>query len=427
MATYERPGINGDSTSRICHGPIWFCVACRESGSNNPPHDPHSAVPIDCDSPQYGHANHPDPPASSTFAGTGSPDCDSDSSISTLHRNYTLTQSLSALTPVRFHPPSKTMHTITTPVIALSLLLTACTNTNPSHQPTQRILRSDDPAPATRSATRVSPPASLQTTTITWNDLHDTLVEAAGATALEEAVLDTLLAQEAANLELIITPVDIENEERTLLTSLDQNPQTAQQLLLQLRAQRALGPHRYQSLLRRTATMRAIVAPNVNLTEESLELARTIRFGEKHQLRIITAPSLIEAQTAIRALDRNEPFPEVAAKLSTDSSAPRGGLIEPLSLADPSYPAAVRTAARNLAPADISNPIAIEGGYAIIQLIEIIPANTPPGAELLLLEDARAEQERILMTQLARRLLAGAQLNIFDPALETAWNRRTNQ
>ena len=317
-------------------------------------------------------------------------------------------------------------------ILALAAFLTAC-----SSAPRQRdaaVQRSLEPRAQTaqtsagRSA-RVSPPAALNARPITWDDMHDALVEAAGAVVLEEVTLDRLLAAEAQRRGVRVENVDLENEERALLNSLARaaNSSSETAVLEELRRRRGLGPHRYRALLRRTAIMRALVAPDVNITEEQLELARAIRFGEKRRVRLITAPSLLEAQTALRAIQRGEAFPEVAARLSTDPSAPRGGLLDPISTADPSYPAAIRDAAKRLDVGAVSPALAIDGGYAVLKLEEIIPERAPRDAGSILLEDARAEQERVLMTALARRLLAEASLNLFDPALETAWRRRGNQ
>jgi hypothetical protein len=58
---YEHPGRNGFPSSRIAHGPIAFCDACRERGSNTPRHRSHSLELVET-CPQYGQSV-PDPPA----------------------------------------------------------------------------------------------------------------------------------------------------------------------------------------------------------------------------------------------------------------------------------------------------------------------------------------------------------------------------
>jgi nitrous oxide reductase accessory protein NosL len=42
--SYEHPGPKGCFSLRTCQGPIWFCVAWRESGSNKPRHRSHCSA-----------------------------------------------------------------------------------------------------------------------------------------------------------------------------------------------------------------------------------------------------------------------------------------------------------------------------------------------------------------------------------------------
>jgi foldase protein PrsA len=279
---------------------------------------------------------------------------------------------------------------------------------------------------------RVSPPAMLEGEPIEWLSLHDAMVEAAGATALEEQVLDRLLAREAERRGINVASLNLQREELALedaLSGVSGSPAERRRLLQELRDRRGLGPERYEALLRRTAIMRALVRPSVEITPEMIDLAMDIRYGEKRRVRLISVGSAPEAQAALTQIERGRSFGEVAARLSTDASAERGGLIEPFSVRDPSYPAAFREAAGELEVGEVSEPVALPNGFAIIKLEEIVPAQDVELATVrpLVLEDARAEQERILMTRLARRLIDEANLTIVDPALERAWNRRRNQ
>jgi len=320
-------------------------------------------------------------------------------------------------------------------VLSASLLiLPACASAPPparrdAPDRAPRIVRTNDPESPLRLG-RVSPPAVLNGAPVSWESMHTPLVEAAGGVVLEELVLDRLLEAEAKRQGIDPGRLDTARELTILQRTLAGiDPGSGPQLLEELRRSRGLGPERFEALLRRTALMRALVAPRVVLTPESLSLATEIRFGEKRRVRIITVPSLIDAQTVLRRLERGEAFAEIAAGVSTDASAARGGLIEPLSPADPSYPAAFRQSVRALTPGQWSEPVALTGSYAIVKLEEIIPAQSVPDAlnSPTIETDARAEQERILMTELARRLLNSASLNILDPTLQNAWRRRGNQ
>jgi len=290
----------------------------------------------------------------------------------------------------------------------------------------------DAPAPDPLRLSRVSPPAILDGDAIEWNALHRAMVEAAGALALEEQVLDRLLEAEARRRGVVVASADLQREELALEASLGDVaalPAERRRLVEEIRRRRGLGTDRYEALLRRTALLRALVRPRVEITPEQLDLAMTIRFGEKRRVRVIAVSTLTEAQAVLTRLDRGEAFQEVAAQWSSDPSAARGGLIEPFSLADPSYPGAFRDAAAELSPGEVSGAIALPSGFAIIRLEEIIPGDDVELSTVrpIVLEDARLEQERVLMTQLARRLLAEANLRILDPTLESAWRRRRAQ
>lgn len=279
---------------------------------------------------------------------------------------------------------------------------------------------------------RVSPPAVLEGEPIEWAALHDAMVEAAGAAALEEQTLDRLLNREAERRGINIESLNLQREEYALedaLAGVSDSPAARRRLLQELRDRRGLGPTRYEALLRRTAIMRAIVKPRVEITPEMIDLAMDVRYGPKRRVRLITVASAPEAQAALTQIERGRPFGEVAARLSTDASAERGGDIEPFSVRDPSYPAAFREAAAALEPGEVSGPVALPSGFAIIKLEAVLPAQDVELATVrpLVLEDARAEQERILMTRLARRLIDEANLTIVDPALQRAWNRRRGQ
>ena len=141
------------------------------------------------------------------------------------------------------------------------------------------------------------------------------------------------------------------------------------------------------------------------------------------------ARTLAEIVAAKRRVDGGELFSVVAAEVSNDSSAERGGLLPPISVADTTWPESVRSAVPRLRPGSVSDPIALDSGYALLLLDEVLPAapdapGTVEGARAILEQDVRREQERSEMARLARRLLTEAQISVLDRALEPAWRRR---
>ena len=127
-------------------------------------------------------------------------------------------------------------------------------------------------------------------------------------------------------------------------------------------------------------------------------------------------------------LRAGESFSALAAQVSTDVSGVRGGIIDPISPADPEYPSAIRSVLRELKPGEPSIPIALDNAYAIVLLDEIIRGAPPAdsaAAEQSLERDVRMQQERLLMNQYARRLLAEAKVTVLDRSLDWAWQRRS--
>ncbi len=266
------------------------------------------------------------------------------------------------------------------------------------------------------------------------SDISVGLVEAAGATVLQEHILDSLLRRELARVNRTIDPEQIDAELAILIDSLTaggvaSDSDEARALLDQLRRNRSLGDSRFQALLWRNAAMRALVAPRVNVTNQDLELAYQLRYAETYSARLITTDTASQATQAIRRVRDGEPFGEVAAALSTDISRDRGGLLPPISPADPTFPAAVRTTLAQLSPGEVSQPVALASTYAILKLERINPADpsAPPSAQAardVLEPDVRLQKERAEMDLLARTLLESARVQILDPQLQREWIRR---
>jgi parvulin-like peptidyl-prolyl isomerase len=162
----------------------------------------------------------------------------------------------------------------------------------------------------------------------------------------------------------------------------------------------------------------------VNVTPREIERMHDLTYGPKRQVRLITAPNLAEVKEVVERVEAGEAFGDVAVELSTDLSAARGGLLEPVSREDQSYPRALRDAIWALdEPGAHSAPILMNNGYAIVQLVREIEGDDTP------VEDVREEmqrlvrlrQERLLMDQLARAVLDDVSVTIFDDSLRWSW------
>lgn len=271
---------------------------------------------------------------------------------------------------------------------------------------------------------------------VDWDDLRAALSEAQGAIVLEEAVLDRLLARELASAGLRITSAEVDGERALLAQSMTQDagisPTAAADVLDDLRTRRGLGPTRFDSLLRRNAALRRLVRDSVSVSNPEIEAALAARYAERVNTRIIVVRTEREASN-LRSQLKDVPgsitvlFAQLAMQHSLDASAPRGGLLDPFSLEDATYPIALRQALQSLAPGDSITPsIALDGGYAIVLLEGRSPSPYAkrPGDESMIEQQIRLRKERIAMDQLARRLLDAAGVTVFDESLAWSWSRR---
>lgn len=303
---------------------------------------------------------------------------------------------------------------------------------------TDRYLQRQGPVGSQASSITASdrPIAIVDGKPIAIDRLQGPLLEASGALILEEVVLDVLLERELERLGIMVGDAARDAEQQRLLTSLTQNQlaptqQSALAMLDVLRSARGLGPSRYPALLQRNASLRALVRDRVTISPADLDQAFQLRYGQRYRARIITIATTSAAQQALQRLRAGEPFAQVAADISTDPSRDRGGLLPPISLADTSFPSSIRTALRSLTPGERAGPIALDETFAILMLDSIIPP--PSGAPSSiddvrdeLERDARLYQERVLMDDLARRLLDDAHVSILNPALHRSWRQRRN-
>lgn len=277
-----------------------------------------------------------------------------------------------------------------------------------------------------------NPPAYLNGQPVPWTDLQEVLAEAAGGQALQEVVLDRLLAEQTAARGIVITPADTRAERELLLNAIARdaraNPDGAERLLDSVRRSRGLGEVRFAALLDRNARLRRLVAPSISVSDEEVAQAFQMLHGPRYRARVIVVPThqlaaalrdrLLADEANIRAN-----FIALAASESVDPSGARGGAIDPISPVDPQYPASVRDAAAALAPGKVSAVLPVDQGFAVLLLEEAIP---PDGVTLDAVSDTirtevRLRRERLAMEDLARRLLKSAQITIPDRSLEWSW------
>ena len=261
-----------------------------------------------------------------------------------------------------------------------------------------------------------------------WEDLRPALLEAAGGEVLAEWILQRKIEAALLESDRRLGPAGIEAEQQMLLQQLSSDPEEAARLLARLRDRRALGPVRYASLLRRNAGLRMLVAEGVRVTPEDVRAAFDRAHGPRRQVRLIVVPEL-GAAAAIREeiTSGGRRFADLATERSTDLSAARGGLLEPFARQEPGLPESLRRASFALTePGDISDPVLLPEGVALVQLVALTPGDGTSwedghdAAE----RQARLAAERLAMEVLARELTASASVTPLDPSMRDAWQRR---
>ncbi|MCA9290745.1 MAG: hypothetical protein KDA25_06430, partial [Phycisphaerales bacterium] len=222
------------------------------------------------------------------------------------------------------------------------ILLGGCETASPRRDPVRTNTAAEDaridhrPAgitaePVASTVIDARPAAIVNGRTVTWGELRPALNELAGAAALQEHILDRELAGLLAGAGLVIGEADTSRERRRMLDALDADPETAIRLLRELRDRDGLGDARFASLLYRNAALRALVAPEVRVTEDAVQEMFEVLHGAKRQVRVMVVPTFAVAERMLQRLQAGESFADLAVAHSTDSSAPRGGLLEPIS------------------------------------------------------------------------------------------------
>ncbi len=310
------------------------------------------------------------------------------------------------------------------PPAIMVLSLAGCSNA-----PQRSLLDDASSYPRPASATSVDNPetsvlALVNGRPITLGMMRPLLLEAAGSIVAEEIALDFMLEAEARRLGVDVSAEDIARERDLFLDAvtdagLAPAGTARDQLLFDIRRARGLGPERFDRMLRRSALLRAIVRDEDAVTEEMIALAHRISHGERRRPRLITTATLADAQAALDAIREGMDFAEAAARFSTDPSAVRGGLVEPISPADPSYPDALRATLARMTVGEVRGPIALDAGYAIARLEEIIPPTgvSPDESRNSLARALRLQEERRRMADYAERLFERAEIRMLDPRI----------
>jgi hypothetical protein len=369
--------------------------------------------------------------------------------------------------------------TVTLTVLMASLGACAGPSTSPTPaDPDRQSLRGVERAEASvgqpkkgaQNASNLPPPALVQGTPVTNTDLTARLEEAGGSIVLEEIALDRLLDKAIAESQIPVPQRDVEAEQELFVQTLAEEakltPDQALLMMNDLRKSRGLGPVRFADLLARNAKLRALVRPTVEVSPEEVAQSLAAEFGPRARLRVITVPTQARAMEIKHSIvdglnpvaippapDTGPPaaadaprdpmsrptrfspddratvtlrFSQAALESSTDSTAPRGGLVASISPADQGLAPPVRKELEHMLPGDISGALATDRGYTLVLLESVTDGQGTPTDQDRARAEARVRfrKERVAMDRLARQLLGTAQVSAMDPSLRWSWETR---
>lgn len=264
---------------------------------------------------------------------------------------------------------------------------------------------------------------------VSIRDLRESMIEGFGGQALAELVLHRMVDQRLHRKGLTLTQADLDRERQLFAATLDpDDPQRAARLLTQVRDRRGLGAHRFQRLLHRNAGLRKLIAERVEVSEEQVNQAFQLAYGPRYEVRLILTKTLRDASNIAKLATRpnGDSFTTLAIQHSTDVSKRQGGLLPPISPVDESYPLAIRKALPAMKVGQVSAPIAVEGGFALLKLERVVAGRKTEIGNVrdALAKQVRLQSERIEMQRLARTLLREADLVVLDRALKKRWDQQ---
>jgi len=262
---------------------------------------------------------------------------------------------------------------------------------------------------------------------VTSADLMPALLARAGGEVLGAVVLRAQLEARLAARGITIDNDAIAAERDRLARQIDGvgRDVAARDRLMQALAERRPD---WEAALWHSAALRALVAGDVTVTDDAVRTAYDVRYGPRYRVRLIVVDTAEEAARLRALARRGEPFADLAMQHSTDPSSLRGGMLAAVSPADEGYPLAVRRAVGRFADAEpgaVSGVVAVDTGFAILRLVEAVPADGVDFADVAdeLRARTRLRLERIRMRQLARALLDEADVVVLDRTLGESWAR----
>lgn len=297
-------------------------------------------------------------------------------------------------------------------------------------------------ASATSPASNASraPLATVNGRPVAAAQLVDLLLRSHGPGLLEQLVALYAAEDLAAKKSLSITDADVDKELDLALRRLV-NPLAAatpksfdraeaEKVLETVLNERNISREEFFLPLRRNAYLRKVAQADMTITDAQLHDEYDRRFSERVRVRHIQLAGSAEASRLQERLATGEAFADLAGRYSANTaSAKEGGLLDPISASDEVIPENLRRAAFALQPGQVSGVVRVGEWYHVLKLEERIPARTPDFTAVRedLARSVRDLLTEIRMRELYEQTLTAAAVEVQDPVLREAYDRRVKQ
>jgi len=238
-------------------------------------------------------------------------------------------------------------------------------------------------------------------------EVHEWLIEAYGAEAVNQMVSTAVVKQAAAEAGITVTVEDADAEMRLTLQRMSANadPSQYERLLAQVLARKQFPRVQWDMMIRRNAYLRKMALRQMEITDAMLTAEWNNRYGLKVQVRLIQCESKANARKILELLAAGETFEQLASKYSMlADSAVTGGMLPPFSRDDRELPDALRRAAFDLADGEVSGIIQVDRYFHLIQRVKSIPPQTDVAFEDVK-EQLRSDIAERLIWRLQERIL----------------------